>query len=363
MATYTNLATGDTCAYVPYAELTDEQRLLVDNADFKARAVAAGLRLGLDRLVDDPEPAVRVIVSVLGYALDRLLYDPDTYVRVSVAGGGFGLNRLLDDSEPLVRLRVKGYLDENGYVPEESRGDYLSALAQWAAEHPDMAAARPEEVGPQVFAEVSLQAESTIARGYLTEVGTVRFNCTRALNGIPFADLPRDIGDLSEGACNYGDDIFYEAAHLGLISWDGPFTLTISADDGAWEAYYENRLLSFMRENGFDEENELGEPCVWLDLPSGRTVEITYESAGLDFEERRFTYRLHCSPEEMDAGAYDKTLGVIATADAALFNLQEAAKWASSLGCSLKSAVAAHASQKHDGRGDAASAQHKRAGL
>lgn len=60
-----------------------------------------------------------------------------------------------------------------------------------------------------------------------------------------------------------------------------------------------------------DTETALGEPEWWIYLESGRSVEITYESAGIAPEDGYCSVRLHCSEKEFDCGDYRTTCGVI----------------------------------------------------
>lgn len=60
-----------------------------------------------------------------------------------------------------------------------------------------------------------------------------------------------------------------------------------------------------------DSQTYLGEPQWWIYLESGRSVEITYETAGLALTDRYCSVRLHCTEEEFDNDIYHSTLGVI----------------------------------------------------
>lgn len=60
-----------------------------------------------------------------------------------------------------------------------------------------------------------------------------------------------------------------------------------------------------------DSQTYLGEPQWRIYLESGRSVEITYETAGLALADRYCSVRLHCTEEEFDNDIYHSTLGVI----------------------------------------------------
>ena len=63
----------------------------------------------------------------------------------------------------------------------------------------------------------------------------------------------------------------------------------------------------------FNDETDFGEPQHWIQLKSGRSLEITHEEYGLSENEQYFSIRLHCSEEEFDNGEYSSTVGVITT--------------------------------------------------
>lgn len=66
-----------------------------------------------------------------------------------------------------------------------------------------------------------------------------------------------------------------------------------------------------MAENETD--TALGEPQWWVYLKSGRSIEITLESAGLPEKRRYCSVRLHASDDEFDRDEYHSTVGVITT--------------------------------------------------
>lgn len=45
----------------------------------------------------------------------------------------------------------------------------------------------------------------------------------------------------------------------------------------------------------------------WVYLPSGRSIEVVYNSTGGEW----YCLRLHCTESEFDNGSFEKTLGVI----------------------------------------------------
>lgn len=70
-------------------------------------------------------------------------------------------------------------------------------------------------------------------------------------------------------------------------------------------------------------QTPLGEPQIWLDLKSGRSIEITLESAGLLEEKYYYSVNLHCSEDEFEKGEYADTIGIMKTLTAK--NLTDAA--------------------------------------
>lgn len=62
----------------------------------------------------------------------------------------------------------------------------------------------------------------------------------------------------------------------------------------------------------FNTETALGEPQGWLYLSNGRSLEVTYESAGIPNEKDCFfSVRLHCSDKEYDNYYFHATCGVV----------------------------------------------------
>lgn len=58
-------------------------------------------------------------------------------------------------------------------------------------------------------------------------------------------------------------------------------------------------------------ETALGEPQYWLYLKSGRSIEVTLESDGIQEEDQYYSVRLHCSEKEFEEDAYHETCGII----------------------------------------------------
>jgi hypothetical protein len=65
----------------------------------------------------------------------------------------------------------------------------------------------------------------------------------------------------------------------------------------------------------FPDQTSFGEPQLFVSLPFGRSLEIVYEDTGDN--NRFYSFRIHCSDEEFDNEAFQKTNGILAeeTAD------------------------------------------------
>lgn len=92
---------------------------VIAHKDYHTRALAARLKLGLDRLVKDPNPIVRAVVARQGYGLEKLVKDSSHRVRCQVAENGYALNKLINDPAPDVRAAVA----RQGYGLEELVND------------------------------------------------------------------------------------------------------------------------------------------------------------------------------------------------------------------------------------------------
>lgn len=62
-----------------------------------------------------------------------------------------------------------------------------------------------------------------------------------------------------------------------------------------------------------DDKTYSGEPQRFIELASGRSLEIVYESAGLPEKKCFYSVQVNCTKEEFEKGAYAATIGVIET--------------------------------------------------
>lgn len=67
--------------FIPYAELTPEQKTMVDCTNPDQRFEAALQGWGLDRLAYDLKMSVRLATAVAGYGFDRLISDPNEIIQ------------------------------------------------------------------------------------------------------------------------------------------------------------------------------------------------------------------------------------------------------------------------------------------
>ena len=112
--------------YIPYEDLRDNLKEMVDIEDFLDRVRAAESCFALDKLVDDPDPDVRLRVARQGYGSVKLSYDDETMVRAALAERGLAPKTLAFDENWLVRYKLaqSGYgwdklvNDENSRVRE-----------------------------------------------------------------------------------------------------------------------------------------------------------------------------------------------------------------------------------------------------
>ena len=155
--------------FIPYAELTPEQKALVDSSDWVFRRYAVYQGLGYDKLINDPYGAIRSAVAEQDYGHDQLVNDPDAYVRTCVADRGYGLDKLFNDSDPLVRQDVEFYL----------RGHNLT-LEEWIAQNPDKCAL--DENKPTSKEEVH-------DKELLAEYQAVMVDICRSLGAEPRVDI------------------------------------------------------------------------------------------------------------------------------------------------------------------------------
>lgn len=84
------------------------------------------------------------------------------------------------------------------------------------------------------------------------------------------------------------------------------FNLQPAVEDRKLEQTIRNILY-----DGPNDETALGEPIWWIDLKSGRSVEITLESYDIPKHRRYNSIRLHCTNEEFENDTYRGTGGVI----------------------------------------------------
>ena len=99
MATYTHPVTGEVKEYIPYDELTEEQRECVNCAEDNQRYDAACAHLGIDKLMSDRNALIRNRIASDGFFLESFAEDDDPLVRAEVALQGYGLDILVFDSE------------------------------------------------------------------------------------------------------------------------------------------------------------------------------------------------------------------------------------------------------------------------
>ena len=115
--------------YIPYAELSAEQRRHVDSELCAYREYAAWMLWGLDVLVGDEDRRVREIVACVCFGLPTLVHDASPNVRYAVAEQGFGWDELCNDVHPDIRALVEKGLAAAGQTMEE-----------WIATHPERCA-------------------------------------------------------------------------------------------------------------------------------------------------------------------------------------------------------------------------------
>ena len=105
--------------FIPYAELTPEQKEMVDSADYRKRETAALIGRGVDRLIYDPSFGVRFRVAMAGYGFDRLISDPEEkiqeYVYEQLEKKGLTIEEWIDQNPDMCAL------DENKPVQGEDR--------------------------------------------------------------------------------------------------------------------------------------------------------------------------------------------------------------------------------------------------
>ena len=70
------------------------------------------------------------------------------------------------------------------------------------------------------------------------------------------------------------------------------------------------RFIEYQFENN-SSETSYGEPQIWIEFKSGRSVEIVHEQYGLAEEEWYYSMRYHCNQKEYELDKYHGTMGVI----------------------------------------------------
>lgn len=102
----------------------------------------------------------------------------------------------------------------------------------------------------RVEAEVDLEADGR--NGYIQYVRSESFDCELALDELPLSELPPEYDGFSEGMCDYGDEVYFEAVSLGLVcDWDGPFTFHVTD----WKAYDRYIAARVRNEYGYELRN------------------------------------------------------------------------------------------------------------
>lgn len=103
---------------------------------------------------------------------------------------------------------------------------------------------------PSVEATVEYQVDDN--RGYCRTVKSEVFDCTGALDEIAYGELPAEAeGFRSDGACDYGDDVYRNAVALGVVDgWDGPFEVYV--DRAGYARYHSARGRLEMRRAAID---------------------------------------------------------------------------------------------------------------
>lgn len=141
--------------YVPYAELTGEDRARADSDSAATRMEAALSRLGCDKLIEDGERAVAFAAALSGWSLVVAASDADPGVRRVAARHGYGIDALAEDPDADVRCEAYRYLRRSGMTLEE-----------WAQRFPARATSPADEAGDEdagrakTVAELSVEARA-----------------------------------------------------------------------------------------------------------------------------------------------------------------------------------------------------------
>lgn len=92
--------------FVPYSELSAEQKAIIDGSDIEACVDLAVNGKGLDALANSRDYLKRRLAAKAGYELDSLIADREWEVRLAVAEQGYGLDILRKDPSEKVRRAV-----------------------------------------------------------------------------------------------------------------------------------------------------------------------------------------------------------------------------------------------------------------
>lgn len=194
--------------FVPYAELSDEQKALVDDDNYWHRSSAARKGWGLDKLIGDESCAVRAAVAEQGYGLNLLVNDPRWQTRIEVARQGYGLDKLVKDVSPKVREATMMSIVQK-----------FPNLEEWVKANPDKCALSKNcdkqsslvEWQEQTNKEERLDGQPVeISLGYLNKRWVAGLT-----NFIPYADLTDELRAFVDSE-NWRDRSLAASRGLGL---------------------------------------------------------------------------------------------------------------------------------------------------
>lgn len=127
--------------------------------------------------------------------------------------------------------------EDVAFAIERSCDEMSEAIARIVTRNLTEGAKSPTYV--RVHASVDLQRW---VNNYAVDVDTEEFDCEIALDEFPLNVLPSEADGFSEGACDYGDDIWFEAVDLCIVDeWGGPFRFYID-DYAAYDRYIAARV-------------------------------------------------------------------------------------------------------------------------
>lgn len=133
--------------FVPYADLTPEQKAVVDSTN----------------------PDQRFEAALQGWGLDRLVYDLKMSVRFATAVAGYGFDRLISDPNEMIQKHIYHVLEESGLTIEE-----------WIDQNPDMCALPENKPASK---------EEIHAHELLAEYQAVMVDICRSLGAEPRVDI------------------------------------------------------------------------------------------------------------------------------------------------------------------------------